>query len=82
MPKVTLRQYIIYFRNEDEKLLGETDLPYMDISVYQKLFKIDSDNPMYDSYPIGQLEAHFFKDQFDYEFDLEKCCYFFEQSLP
>ena len=62
-----LRRVITYFykNSEDEEVVGEIPLPQdLDLGELQKLFGVESGNPMYDCYPIGENEVAFFKSKF------------------
>lgn len=41
----------------DESLILEVTIPDIDLRVLQDAFGIDTDNPMYDCYPIGSTQV-------------------------
>lgn len=54
------KRFLRSFEKEGENLVGEKLLNNVNIEELQKLFKVDSNNPMYDCYLIENQE------QFDY----------------
>ena len=77
----TVTRYISYFHKsgEDESLVGEIPLSSrVDVARLQKLFGLESDNPLYDCYPIDESVSEYFSTEFKIEFDFEKFEYLLE----
>ncbi|MGI0482065.1 DUF7683 domain-containing protein [Geminocystis sp. CENA526] len=55
-----IKRLLRSFEKKGENLVGETLLNNVSLEELQKLFKVDSSNPMYDCYLIEN------KEQFDY----------------
>ena len=75
-----MKQYIYCFEKEGDELIKVIELPELELSVMQELFNINSDNPMYDSYPIGPYEVPFFQPLVDGNFDFSEFQCFYEQN--
>lgn len=73
MPRV-----IRYFDKAGESFKGEINLPDIPLLLLQKLFDINSDNPMYDSYIIEEWQERFFKKYTDLLFEFDRFDYFLE----
>jgi hypothetical protein len=73
MPRV-----IRYFGKLDELLAGEYVLPPLDVVLLQDIFSVAEDNPMYDSFPVGEEQAKILALHFPLKFDMGKFDYFLE----
>lgn len=55
-----VKKFLRWFEKQGENLVGEKHIPSSNIEELQKLFNVDSNNPMYDCYLLEN------KEQFDY----------------
>lgn len=73
MPRV-----IRYFDKANESYIAEVKLPEVPLKALQQLFCVSADNPIYDSFPIGNTEETFFKKYAEINFDFDRFEYFLE----
>ena len=70
---------ILVFKKSDEAHASTITNIRLTLNVAQKIFSISSNNPMYDSYPIGPEEAAHLKQFCKIDFDFEAYDYFLER---
>jgi hypothetical protein len=73
MPRV-----LRYFEKIDEKFAGEVVLQNLDLAVLQELFFVNSENPMYDSFPVNNQQGHILFALTGFNFEFERFDYFIE----
>jgi hypothetical protein len=76
-----VRRYIAEFSQETEELIAEYDLCYFELKQFQTEFcEPNSDNPMFDSYPIKECNVKFLKKHLakEPEWDFVNKSYFVE----
>ncbi len=72
---------VIWFEEGSETLVCSTPLTEATLSDLQQLFGLESDNPMYDSYPVQTLEQiRFIESRLEYQLNLYLYEYFIEYS--
>lgn len=71
-----LVRVIEYFSNETDELIGEIPLPKVELSELQKLWDMQSDNPMIECYLLEKEQAQFFHGLVDIDFDFSQFSYF------
>jgi hypothetical protein len=67
---------IEWYEKQGDRLLGEATLKDIALSDLQTLFKVSSDNPMYECYPIGSVQVEFLQSKLDHRIDLEQSDYY------
>jgi hypothetical protein len=70
-----------WYEKQGDRLLGEATLQDIALSDLQTLFKVSSDNPMYERYPIGVVQAEFLQSKLDHRIDLEQSDYYLSCHL-
>jgi len=72
---------VIWFEEGSETLVWSTPLKEATLSDLQQLFGLESDNPMYDSYPVQTLEQiRFIESRLKQPLNLDLYEYFIEYS--
>lgn len=75
------RVITIFKKNDDESFLGDISIDKIELSELQKIFNLESSNPMYDCYEVSTEHALFFKEKVGIDFDFKKYTYFVECNL-
>jgi len=73
-----MSRVIRFFDKIDESYVGEAQLPEIPLVKLQEAFKVPTENPMYDSFPIGEEQTRFLNHVVKIEIDLSKYDYFLE----
>ena len=68
-----------WFEKEGDELIGEKKIDNISLEYLQKLFGIDSENPMYDCYPVESAEQiNYLQNLLKFELDTKSYDYFIE----
>ena len=79
-PKV--ERVLRWFEKEGNDLVGEKLITNVSLEHLQKLFGIESENPMYDCYPVESSEQiNYFQNLLNFEFDTKSYEYFLECDM-
>nr|WP_295875530.1 hypothetical protein [uncultured Chitinophaga sp.] len=71
-----IERLISCFDKENEELLQEYNIDFVDINVLKSIFKPSTDDPlMYNPYPIGPKEAEELKAYIDIDINFDKNLY-------
>ncbi len=71
-----LVRVIEYFSNETDELIGELNLPQVELSELQRLWGAPPDEPMVECFSIEEEQAPFFREFAGIEFDFARYSYF------
>jgi hypothetical protein len=76
-PKIN--RVLRWFEKEEDNLVGEKTIDNVSLEYLQKLFEVDSENPMYDCYPIESSEQiDYLQNLLNFELDTKSYDYFIE----
>ena len=67
-----------YFDKHGDDLVGEYRLVDIDLPALQALFGVETEDPMYDAWPVGPAEMAVLRDHIAGEIDQERYDYFLE----
>ncbi|PZD73999.1 hypothetical protein C1752_01578 [Acaryochloris thomasi RCC1774] len=67
-----LARCIEYFSNETDELVGEFNLPQVELRDLQKLWNLPLDEPIVGGFEITEAQAQFFRDLASIDFDFTK----------
>lgn len=74
-----INRVIRQYNKHDDELVYSFNLKHFDLPTVQSLFGIDSDNPMYDVYPIDKPElVEYFKKEYHFQCDKPEYEYFLD----
>lgn len=73
-----IKRVIACYDKENDALVQEIELLDIPLANLQRIYGIDSTNPMYDCYPINQDNIPFFKSYTHDEIDITKYSCFLE----
>jgi hypothetical protein len=82
MSKPKIERVLRWFEKEGDELVGEKVISNVNLEHLQKLFGIDSENPMYDCYLVESAEQmNYLQNLLNFELDTESYDYFIECDL-
>lgn len=73
-----MNRVIRLFNKIDDALVKEVIIPDIPLECLQAAFNLPEDNPMYDSFQIGELQAELISNYMDLKFELMKYDYILE----
>lgn len=73
-----MNRVIRLFNKIDDALVKEIIIPDIPLEYLQAAFNLPEDNPMYDSFQIGELQAELISNYMDIKFELKKYDYILE----
>jgi hypothetical protein len=77
IPKID--RVLRWFEKEGNNFVGETIIDNVSLEHLQKLFEVDSENPMYDCYPVESAEQiNYLQNLLDFELNTKSYAYFIE----
>ncbi|MGL6341934.1 MAG: DUF7683 domain-containing protein [Waterburya sp.] len=77
--KPKIDRILRWFEKEGDDLVGEKTIDNISLELLQKLFGIDSENPMYDCYPVESAEQiNYLQNLLNFELDTKSYDYFIE----
>lgn len=77
--KPIVNRVLRWFEKEGDELIGEKKIDNISLESLQKLFGIDSENPMYDCYPVESAEQiNYLQNLVNFDLDIESYDYFIE----
>lgn len=80
--KPKIKRVLRWFEKEGDDLVGENAIDNVNLEHLQKLFKIESKNPMYDCYPVESLEQiNYLQSLLDCKLDTKSYDYLVECDL-
>ena len=71
-----LVRIIEYFSNTTDELVGEFDLPNVELTELQRMWNMPADDPMVACFSINEEQVQFFQQLIDIEFDSLQYSYF------
>jgi hypothetical protein len=78
-PKPIVNRVLRWFEKEGDDLVGEKVINNISLEYLQKLFGIDSENPMYDCYLLESAEQiNYLQNLLNFELDTKSYDYFIE----
>ncbi len=80
--KPIVNRVLRWFEKEGDDLVGEKIINNISLEYLQKLFGINSENPMYDCYPVESAEQiNYLQNLLNFELDTKSYDYFIECDL-
>ncbi len=78
-PKPIVNRVLRWFEKEGDNLIGEKTINNISLEQLQKTFEIDSENPMYDCYPVESAEQiNYLQSLLNFNLDIKSYDYFIE----
>lgn len=80
--KPIVNRVLRWFEKEGDELIGEKKIDNISLESLQKLFGIDSENPMYDCYPVESTEQlSYLQNLLNLGLDIKSYDYFIESDM-
>jgi hypothetical protein len=80
--KPIVNRVLRWFEKEGDNLVGEKIIDNVSLEHLQKLFEVDSENPMYDCYPVESAEQiNYLQSLLNFELDTQSYDYLVECDL-
>ncbi len=80
--KPIVSRVLRWFEKEGDDLIGEKMIDNISLEQLQKMFGIDSENPMYDCYPVESAEQiNYLQNLLNFDLDTKSYDYFIECDL-
>lgn len=77
--KPKIERVLRWFKKEKDDLVGEKNISNINLKHLQKLFEIDSENPMYDCYLVESTEQiNYLQNLLNFELNRKSYDYFIE----
>lgn len=81
MRRRNVRRVIRWFNRDTDELAGSAPMLNLDLRALQAMYDRPSDDPMYDCYPIGPIQATQLQAYVGVPIDLTRYDYFIESEM-
>ena len=75
-----IERTLAYFSKENDELVGEVPLVGIDLAGLQRIFHVEPDDPMYESYIVGPAHVFAIQPHVSETIDLDRYDYFVEAT--
>jgi len=81
MKQRDIRRHVSWYAKEGNEFIADENIANMELNSLQKLFHIETDNPMYDCWEIEEQHVETLQKHVEHVINIEKYDYFVEATL-
>jgi len=81
MQRQRIRRHISWYSKEDDEFIADENMLNVELSSLQKLFQVETENPMYDCWEVKEQHVKTLQKQIKHIINIKKYDYFVEATL-